>query len=71
MATERDPVDSTIRDVTLHRLTSADTSEIQSVEPPRQKRRLVLLQEQRRAPIARDVSPSDTKSLHSDVRDGV
>ena len=31
----------------------------------------MLLQEPRRAPRARDVSGSDTESLHSDVRDGV
>ena len=62
VATERDPVDSTIRDGTVYRPTLADTSEIQSVEPPRQRRRLVLLQEPRRAPSARDVSGSDRVS---------
>ena len=71
VATERDPVDSTIRDGTVYRPTLADRSETQSVEPPRQRRRLVLLPEPWGAPRARDVSGSDTESLHSDVRDGV
>ena len=71
VVTERDPVGSTIRDGTTYRPTLADTSEIQSVEPPRQRRRLVLMPEPRGAPSARDVSVSDTESLHSDVRDGV
>ena len=72
VATERDPVDPTIRDGTVYRPTLADRSETQSVEPLRQRRRLVLLsQEPRRAPRARDVSGSDKESLHSDVRDGV
>ena len=72
VATERDPVDPTIRDGTVYRPTLADRSETQSVEPLRQRRRWVLLsQEPRRAPRARDVSGSDTETLHSDVRDGV